>query len=82
MTNWNTRQVIRSQGVSRQQLYLYQVMGLIEPAGRTETGRWIYDQRGLERLARIGALRQQGLTLQQIREQMRADAGLLTTTGG
>jgi DNA-binding transcriptional MerR regulator len=82
LTNWNTGQVIRSRGVSRQQLYLYQVMGLIEPAGRTETGRWIYDQSVLERLTRIGALRQQGLTLQQIREQMRADGSLLATTGG
>ena len=73
MDSWRTGQVIRnSSGVSRQQLYFYRVMGLVEPAGQTGGGRWLYGADVFARLARIAELRRQGKTLRQIREQLSA----------
>jgi DNA-binding transcriptional MerR regulator len=45
-------------------------MGLIRPAGRTATGRWIYDDRVFPRLAEITRLKRRGKTLQQIRREL------------
>jgi DNA-binding transcriptional MerR regulator len=45
-------------------------MGLIRPAGRTATGRWLYDDAVFRRLAEIARLRRRGRTLQQIRQEL------------
>jgi len=81
--NWRTGQVIRNaRGVSRQQLYFYRVMGLIEPAGRTGNGRWLYDGRVFARLAEIAELRRRGKTLRQIREELSAGGSPLAQSSG
>ncbi|HOX06826.1 MAG TPA: MerR family transcriptional regulator [Planctomycetota bacterium] len=83
MGTWRTGQVIRnSRGVSRQQLYFYRVMGLIEPAGQTGSGRWLYDGRVFARLAEIAELRRRGKTLRQIREELSAGGAPLAQSQG
>jgi len=78
--HWKTGQLIsRARGLTRQQLYFYQVMGLVEPAGQTPSGRWLYDEGALGRLDEIAALRSQGKTLRQVRDQI---AGRQTTADG
>jgi DNA-binding transcriptional MerR regulator len=68
---WRSGEVIRrAKSVSRNQLYVYGVMGLIRPAGRTATGRWLYDDQIFRRLAEIARLRRRGRTLQQIRQEL------------
>jgi DNA-binding transcriptional MerR regulator len=62
--------VQRSKGINSNQLYLYGVMGLIRPAGRTATGRWLYDEGVFSRLAEIARLKRKGRTLQQIRQEL------------
>lgn len=60
----------RTKGISHQQLYVYGVMGLIRPAGRTATGRWLYDDRVFRQLAEIARLKRDGKTLGEIRTQL------------
>ena len=80
--NWRTGQVIRNaRGDSRQQLYFYRTMGLIEPAGRTGGGRWLYGGEVFARLAEIAELRRRGQTLRQVREALSADGGPLPASG-
>jgi DNA-binding transcriptional MerR regulator len=68
---WRSGEVVRrAKGVSRHHLYVYSVMGLIRPAGRTATGRWLYDDAVFRRLAEIARLRRRGKTLQQIRREL------------
>jgi len=68
---WRSGEVVRrAKGISRQQLYIYGVMGLIRPAARTSTGRWLYDDEVFRRLAEIARLRRRGKTLQQIRREL------------
>jgi DNA-binding transcriptional MerR regulator len=69
-------------GVSRQQLYFYRTMGLIEPAGRTGAGRWLYGEEVFARLAEIAELRSRGRTLRQIREELSAGRRPLAAGGG
>ena len=83
MRDWRTGQVIRHlRGVSRQQLYFYRVMGLVEPAGRTPAGRWLYGEDVFGRLAEIAELRNRGRTLRQIREELSAGRGPSVAAGG
>jgi DNA-binding transcriptional MerR regulator len=62
--------VRRARGISPAQLYIYGVMGLIRPAGRTATGRWLYDDEVFRRLSEIARLKRRGKTLQQIRQAL------------
>ncbi len=69
--NWRSGEVVRrARSISRHQLYVYGVMGLIRPAGRTATGRWLYDDEIFRRLAEIARLKRRGRTLQQIRREL------------
>lgn len=77
---WRTGQLIsRVRGLTRQQLYFYQVMGLVEPAGQTPSGRWLYDEAAVGRLDEISALRSQGKTIRQVRDEI---AGRRSAAGG
>jgi len=67
--------VRRARGLSRHQLYVYGVMGLIRPAARTATGRWLYDDAIFRRLAEIARLKRRGRTLQQIRRELSPQDG-------
>lgn len=53
-------------GVSVRAIRYYEERGLIEPAGRTEGGYRLYDERGLAALNLIRRLRMLGLSLQEI----------------
>jgi DNA-binding transcriptional MerR regulator len=71
LSTWRSGDVVhRAKGISRHQLYIYGVMGLIRPAGRTATGRWLYDDDVFRRLAEIVRMRRRGKTLQQIRQEL------------
>jgi DNA-binding transcriptional MerR regulator len=71
LSTWRSGEVVRrAKGLSRHQLYIYAVMGLIRPAGRTATGRWLYDDDVFRRLAEIARLKRRGKTLQQIRQEL------------
>lgn len=55
-------------GVTVRALHLYDELGLLPPAERTESGYRLYGSSELERLEQIVALRFVGFTLQQIKE--------------
>jgi DNA-binding transcriptional MerR regulator len=54
-------------GLSRYTLNFYLKLGLIEESGRTESNYRFFDQIVVDRLHRIICLRNEGLTLQQIK---------------
>lgn len=55
-------------GVSRQSLQYYLMVGLLEPAEVTPTGRRLFDQKSVERIKLINRLNQSGYPLRAIRE--------------
>jgi len=55
-------------GVSRQSLQYYLMVGLLEPAEITETGRRLFDQKDVERIKLIKKLNKSGYPLRAIRE--------------
>lgn len=55
-------------GVSRQSLQYYLMVGLLEPAKVTPTGRRLFDQKSVERIKLINRLNQSGYPLRAIRE--------------
>jgi DNA-binding transcriptional MerR regulator len=54
-------------GLSRYTLNFYLKLGLIEESGRTESNYRFFDQTVVDRLHRIICLRNEDLTLQQIK---------------
>lgn len=60
--------VARRTGVSRKALRLYESMGLVEPAGRTEAGYRLYDSAALRRLELVNRAKVLGLTLAEAKE--------------
>lgn len=59
---------MRRSGVSRQVLYQYTAIGLIEEASTTPGGHRRYPERVVRHLALIRALKETGYTLRDIRE--------------
>lgn len=59
-------------GVSVRTIRYYEERGLIEPAGRTEAGYRLYDERGLGALVLLRRLRMLGLGLDEIAALKRA----------
>jgi DNA-binding transcriptional MerR regulator len=55
-------------GVSRQSLQYYLMVGLLEPAEVTPTGRRLFDQKCIERIKLIKKLNDSGYPLRAIRE--------------
>ncbi|MGE0707975.1 MAG: MerR family transcriptional regulator [Planctomycetota bacterium] len=76
-----TGQVMERAGVTRQQIYQYTAMGLIEEAQLDRHGYRLYPERVFERLRLIRGLRDRGYSLQEMKEiffrraQRDADAG-------
>ncbi len=60
--------VLSKAGISRQVLYRYIQMDLIEPAEVTETGRNLFREVVFKQIARIQKLNESGYTLRDIRE--------------
>ena len=65
---YKTGDFLRRAKISRQTLYTYLTMGLIEEADRTETGRHLFDDRALRRVEIIKELNAQGYPLREIKE--------------
>lgn len=55
-------------GISRQSLQYYLMVGLLEPAEVTPTGRRLFDQKCIERIKLIKKLNESGYPLRDIRE--------------
>jgi DNA-binding transcriptional MerR regulator len=55
-------------GVSRQSMQYYLMIGLLEPAEITETGRRLFDQNSIKRVKLIKKLNKSGYPLWAIRE--------------
>ncbi|MHC4712274.1 MAG: MerR family transcriptional regulator [Planctomycetota bacterium] len=65
---YKTGEFLRRSGISRQTLYTYLTMGLIEEARRTETGRHLFDDKALKRVRIIKELNATGYPLRAIKE--------------
>ena len=61
-------QAAEKAGISRQSLQYYLMVGLLEPAEVTPTGRRMFDQPGIERIKLIKRLNESGYPLRAIRE--------------
>jgi len=55
-------------GISRQSLQYYLMVGMLEPAEVTPTGRRLFDEKGIERIKLIKKLNDSGYPLRDIRE--------------
>ncbi len=55
-------------GISRQSLQYYIMIGLLEPAKITRTGRRMFDKRTIERIKLVKKLNESGYPLRAIRE--------------
>jgi len=63
-----TGEFLSRAGISRQTLYTYLTMGLIEEADRTKTGRHLFDERALRRVSIIQRLNSSGYPLREIKD--------------
>ncbi|MGH9225661.1 MAG: MerR family transcriptional regulator [Acidimicrobiales bacterium] len=61
-------EVGRRTGLTRKALRLYETMGLLEPADRTESGYRLYDEEALRRIELINRAKVLGLTLAETKE--------------
>lgn len=67
-------------GLSRATLLYYDRIGLLRPGGVSDAGYRLYSEREAERMARIAAFREAGITLKLIRAILDGeDPGLLET---
>ncbi len=65
----------RQTGLSRKALRLYESMGLLEPAERTDAGYRMYDQEALRRIELINRAKVLGLTLAETKEFLHVAEG-------
>lgn len=63
---WRVGELARAAGLTVRALHHYEDIGLLQPAGRSAAGHRRYGPEAVERLYRIGLLRQLGLSLQEI----------------
>ncbi len=63
-----TGSAAKKAGVSRQSLQYYLMVGLLEPAEITATGRRLFDEKTVERIRLIKRLNDSGYPLRAIRE--------------
>ena len=75
---FKTGEVIKRSGVSRQVLYQYMAMGLIEEASRTLHGHRLYGSDIFDRLRIIRELNASGYALKDIKEIFFSRAGELS----
>ncbi len=61
-------EVVKQSGITRQMLYMYTTMGLVEEVKKTPTGHKLYDQSIFRRLKLIHDLNESGYTLRDIRD--------------
>ncbi len=70
--HYRAKEFAQRAGVTVRTLHVYDQMGLLPPAERTESGYRLYGQNELERLEQIVALRFVGFSLQEIKELLTA----------
>lgn len=58
----------RLAGVSRQSVQYYLMLGLLEPAGKTESGRRLFNRENVRQIKLIKKLNESGYPLRAIRE--------------
>jgi len=63
-----TSEVLARSGISRQMLYLYTTMGLIEPAKKTAAGHGLFEESVLARLKIIRDALETGYSLRDVKE--------------
>lgn len=68
-------EVGRRTGLTRKALRLYESMGLLEPAERTEAGYRLYDAEALRRIELINRAKVLGLTLSETKEFLHVAEG-------
>lgn len=61
-------QAAKNAGISTQSLQYYLMIGLIEPAESTDTGRRLFDNNSVKRIKLIKKLNESGYPLREIRE--------------
>ena len=65
----------RRTGLTRKALRLYETMGLVEPAERTDAGYRLYDREALRRIELINRAKVLGLTLAETKEFLHVAEG-------
>ncbi len=65
----------RRTGLTRKALRLYESLGLVEPADRTEAGYRLYDEDALRRIELINRAKVLGLTLSETKEFLHVAEG-------
>ena len=61
-------QAAETAGVSKQTLQYYLMVGLVEPARRSESGQQFFDEKTVERIKLIKNLNDSGYPLREIRD--------------
>jgi DNA-binding transcriptional MerR regulator len=64
---WKVGELAEATGLTVRTLHHYDEIGLLEPSARTESGHRLYDETDVQRLYRIVALRQIGLSLDEVK---------------
>jgi DNA-binding transcriptional MerR regulator len=70
MSTWKVGELARRTGLTVRTLHHYDRIGLLCPSGRSAAGYRLYDVTDVARLHRIVALRQLGLSLEQVRQTL------------
>ena len=65
---FSTGNAAEKAGISRQSLQYYLMIGLVEPAEITHTGRKMFDKHNIDRIKLIKKLNESGYPLRAIRE--------------
>jgi len=68
-------EVGRRTGLTRKALRLYETLGLVEPAGRTDAGYRLYDDEALRRIELVNRAKVLGLTLTEAKEFLHVAEG-------
>jgi MerR family Zn(II)-responsive transcriptional regulator of zntA len=68
-------EVGRRTGLTRKALRLYEELGLVEPAARTDAGYRLYDDEALRRIELVNRAKVLGLTLTEAKEFLHVAAG-------
>ncbi len=64
---WKVGELAEATGLTVRTLHHYDEIGLLEPSTRTESGHRLYDEGDVQRFYRIVALRQIGLSLDEVK---------------
>jgi MerR family transcriptional regulator, thiopeptide resistance regulator len=72
-SHYKIGELAKRTGVSIRTLHHYDDIGLLSPSHRTESGHRVYGREEVVRLQQILSLRQNGFSLEQIRDALNGD---------